>query len=70
MNNEKTNYLLKNIRIELWKSFKKQAVDEDADNYSQILIALIKSYTKTNILVADLSKGTYIQDLEGDGLLL
>ena len=70
MNNEKTNYLLKNIPIELWKTFKKKAVDEDADNYSQILIELIKSYTKTNILVADMSKGAYIQDLEGDGLLL
>ena len=70
MNNDKTNYLLKNVPTELWKKFKKKAVDEDVDNYSQILIELIKSYTKTNILVADLSKGVYIQDLEGDGLLL
>ena len=46
--NEKTNYLLKNIPTDLWKQFKKKAVDEDADNYSQILIELIKSYTKTN----------------------
>ena len=62
MNNEKTNYLLKNIPIELWKTFKKKAVDEDADNYSQILIELIKSYTTTNILVADLSSNSYIQE--------
>jgi len=60
MNNEKTNYLLKNIPIELWKTFKKKAVDEDADNYSQILIELIKSYTKTNVLIADLSSNSYI----------
>ena len=59
--NTKTNYLLKNIPVELWKKFKKKAVDEDADNYSQILIELIKDYTKTNLLVADLSNNSYIQ---------
>ena len=60
--NTKTNYLLKNIPVELWKKFKKKAVDEDADNYSQILIELIKDYTKTNLLVADLSNNSYIQE--------
>ena len=58
--NQNTNYLLKNIPVELWKKFKKKAVDEDADNYSQILIELIKSYTKTNVLLADLSNNSYI----------
>ena len=58
--NNKTNYLLKNIPSDLWKDFKKKALDEDANNYSQILIALIMDYTKTNTLVADISKGTYI----------
>jgi len=58
--NDSTNYLLKGIPIELWKKFKKKAVDEDADNYSQILIELIKSYTKTNVLIADLSSNSYI----------
>ena len=58
--NEKTNYLLKNVPTELWKKFKKKAVDEDVDNYSQILIELIKSYTETNILVADTSTNSYI----------
>ena len=59
--NNKTNYLLKNIPSDLWKDFKKKALDEDANNYSQILIALIRDYTKTNILVADISKGAYVQ---------
>ena len=58
--NDSTNYLLKNIPMEVWKKFKKKAVDEDADNYSQILIELIKSYTKTNVLLADLSNNSYI----------
>ena len=58
--NEKTNYLLKNIPTDLRKQFKKKAVDEDADNYSQIMIELIKSYTKTNILVADTTTNSYI----------
>ena len=59
--NNKTNYLLKNIPSDLWKDFKKKALDEDANNYSQILIALIENYTKTNTLVADIPKGTYVQ---------
>ena len=44
------------------KSIKLQPVmlDEDANNYGQILIALIRDYTKTSTLVADISKGTYI----------
>ena len=58
--NDSTNYLLKNIPMEVWKKFKKKAGDEDADNYSQILIELIKSYTKTNVLIADLSSNSYI----------
>ena len=58
--NDSTNYLLKNIPMEVWKKFKKKAVDEDADNYSQILIELIKTYTKTNVLIADLSTNSYI----------
>ena len=60
--NESTNYLLKGIPSELWKKFKKKAVDEDADNYSQILISLIQDYTKTNVLIADFKKGTYVQE--------
>ena len=61
--NTKTNYLLKNIPLDLWKDFKKKAVDEDADNYGQILIELIKNYTSTSntVLVADLSSGSYVQ---------
>jgi hypothetical protein len=58
--NNKTNYLLKNIPSDLWKDFKRKALDEDANNYGQILIALIRDYTKNNTLVADISKGTYV----------
>tara|TARA_R100000808_G_C2132125_1_gene141122 strand:- start:1222 stop:1407 length:186 start_codon:yes stop_codon:yes gene_type:complete len=60
--NDNTNYLLKNIPTDLWKKFKKKAVDEDADNYSQILIELIKNYTKTNTLVWDVSTNSYIEN--------
>ena len=57
----KTNYLLKNIPTDLWKDFKRKALDEDVDNYGQILIELIKTYTQNTILVADVSKGSYVQ---------
>lgn len=59
--NNKTNYLLKNVPSEVWKEFKKKALDEDAANYSQILIELIKNYTSHATLIADISKGTYVQ---------
>ena len=58
----KTNYLLKNIPTDLWKDFKRKALDEDVDNYGQILIELIKTYTQNTTLVADVSKGVYIQE--------
>jgi hypothetical protein len=60
--NNKTNYLLKNIPTELWKDFKRKALDEDVNNYGQILIELIKTYTKNTILVGDISKGSYVQE--------
>ena len=60
--NERTNYLLKNVPTDLWKKFKKKAVDEDVDNYSQILIELIKSYTETTTLVAYRSTNSYVSN--------
>ena len=35
----KTNYLLKNVPSDLWIKFKKKALDEDVNNYGEILIA-------------------------------
>jgi hypothetical protein len=55
-----TNYLLKNVPSDLWIKFKKKALDEDANNYSEILIKLIQNYTDTNTLVANIAEGTYV----------
>jgi len=51
MNNMTKSYLLKKIPASLWSTFKKKAIDEGADNYSIVLIKLIKDYTKSKKLI-------------------
>ena len=51
MDNITKSYLLKKIPASIWSNFKKKAIDEGADNYSIVLIKLIKDYTKSKKLI-------------------
>jgi|LULN01.1.fsa_nt_gb hypothetical protein len=53
-NQRQKSYLLKKIPADVWTGFKKKALDEGADNYSIVLIKLIKNYINSSKLVVNM----------------